>query len=765
MKRPTIALCCIMKDEISHIKELLASVKGCFDEIWLTDTGSTDGTIEFALSHEATEIAGAPVHVKHFEWVEDFAKARNFSMKDVKTDYVMWMDLDDAMSSKEEFILWRDNVLVLGEFWMAPYYYAFDPAGNPICTFLRERVVKTSKKFEWEFFIHEGMMAKEPVQAQVVTNWTINHRRTELDYQKDFSRNVSMLEKRSKDDEGLPPRLQWYYGKELHDKSRFAEAYVWLNKIVDHPKLELHDRILCFEYLVRSCLQRFFIEEAHKPNHERDIRLILKAHQLALQGLVLAPSRAEFFCLIGDCLVQQGKESEALPMYTAAAACMKPRGGSTFIFVNHAAYDHVPRNAIAMIKFKIGDLDGAILAAKECMEKFSHPETKSILEQFLNLKNQITANEVTLKIETDEIVFSSIPNSHPYPFDEEIYKTKGMGGSETALIEVAKRMKKMTGRSVIVFNTRETEKLCESGVEYRPAHAMYEYFSKYKPDLHIAWRHNIKLTDAKTFLWCHDLYTPGAEVNNVYDKHICLSPFHRDYVHIQQGVPYEKIHVSRNGVNKERFAITAIKNENKIVWPNSPDRGLDRAILIVERAREITGKPLELHIYYGLENLVKYGRKELHDKLQAMISERPWVKYHGNVDQHTLAREMKEAVIWLYNADFIETFCITAVEAMYAGCYGIVREVGALRDIVRPFADRKWASLLFLESNTEEEREVYAQEIKSALEEKKWEQIDMREVSTDYSWNFVARDFLEAAEIHAPIHQVVKDYIGDAASI
>jgi len=660
MKRPTIALCCIMKDEIHNIRPLLESVAGCFDEIHLTDTGSTDGTIEFAQSYEASQLAKAPIFVKHFKWVDDFAAARNCSMDGVKTDYVMWMDLDDALSNKEEFILWRDQVMLLSDFWMAPYNYAFDSNGRPSCTFLRERVVKTSKKFSWEFFIHEGMMAKEPVKAEVVKNWTVDHRRTEEDYLKDYERNVSMLERRANTDEGLPPRLQWYFGKELHDKGRFAEAYVWLNKVVDSPKLELHDRILCFEYLVRSCLQRFFKEEAHKPANERDIRLVLKAQQLALQGLVLAPMRAEFLCLVGDCIVQQGKEIEALPYYAAAANCLKPQGQG-FIFVNHAAYDHIPRNAIAMIKFKIGDLDGAIYEATECFKKFNHPDTENIIKQLMELKGRISSHTDSLKIETDEIVFSCIPNSHPYPFDEEIYETKGMGGSETALIEVARRMKQLQPqRRVIVFNTRESVKICKSGVEYRPAHEMYEYFTKYKPDLHIAWRHNIKLTEAKTYLWCHDLYTPGAEGHNVYEKHLCLSPFHRDYVHIQQGIPLNKIHITRNGVTKERFAIDAKKNENKIIWPNSPDRGLDRAILIIEKARELSGKDLELHVYYGIENLEKYGRKELADRLKAMFAERPWVKYHGNVDQHTLAREMKESVIWLYNADFIETFCITA---------------------------------------------------------------------------------------------------------
>ena len=47
MNRPTLALCCILKDEIKNLPQLLSSVKDCFDEIHLTDTGSTDGSIEW----------------------------------------------------------------------------------------------------------------------------------------------------------------------------------------------------------------------------------------------------------------------------------------------------------------------------------------------------------------------------------------------------------------------------------------------------------------------------------------------------------------------------------------------------------------------------------------------------------------------------------------------------------------------------------------------------------------------------------------------
>ena len=206
MNRPTIALACIMRDEINHLPGFLDSIRGCFDEIWLTDTGSLDGSLEYVKNTHASTIAGCPIITKQFTWIDDFASARNYSMDGIKTDYVMWLDLDDRMSNKEEFIRWRDNVMQLADFWLAPYNYGFfdEEKTKPACIFTRERVIKTSKKFAWRYKIHEGMIADEQVNAQMVTNWTVDHHRTTQDYEKDFQRNVSILEKMSKTEE-LPP--------------------------------------------------------------------------------------------------------------------------------------------------------------------------------------------------------------------------------------------------------------------------------------------------------------------------------------------------------------------------------------------------------------------------------------------------------------------------------------------------------------------------------------------------------------------------------
>jgi len=141
MSRPTIALCMIVKDEEHNLPRVLESVEGCFDEIHITDTGSTDNTVEIAKKY------GAKVH--HFKWVNDFGAAREYSYSHTKCDYIMWLDADDYLDNKEAFKKFREEAIHLAEYWIATYHYANDN-GKPVCSFIRERVTKNNGKFYWK---------------------------------------------------------------------------------------------------------------------------------------------------------------------------------------------------------------------------------------------------------------------------------------------------------------------------------------------------------------------------------------------------------------------------------------------------------------------------------------------------------------------------------------------------------------------------------------------------------------------------------------
>src|SRR3954470_20229361 len=99
MSRPSIALNMIVKNEAHNLGPLLQSVRSCVDEIHITDTGSTDNTLGFIekinehIAKKDADWSGLPtIQVHKFDWVDDFAAARNYSFSFAKTDYCLWLD-------------------------------------------------------------------------------------------------------------------------------------------------------------------------------------------------------------------------------------------------------------------------------------------------------------------------------------------------------------------------------------------------------------------------------------------------------------------------------------------------------------------------------------------------------------------------------------------------------------------------------------------------------------------------------------------------
>jgi glycosyltransferase involved in cell wall biosynthesis len=84
-----VSLTVIVKNEEANLPHCLASVEGIFDEIVVVDTGSTDRTKEIAREFGAK--------VFDFEWIDNFAAARNEALAHATGDYIFWLDADDVI--------------------------------------------------------------------------------------------------------------------------------------------------------------------------------------------------------------------------------------------------------------------------------------------------------------------------------------------------------------------------------------------------------------------------------------------------------------------------------------------------------------------------------------------------------------------------------------------------------------------------------------------------------------------------------------------
>jgi len=85
-----LSLCAIAKNESAFLPQCLNSVKDVVDEMVVLDTGSSDRTPEIARQ------LGAQVY--HFDWNNDFATARNESLKYATGDWVLVLDADETLA-------------------------------------------------------------------------------------------------------------------------------------------------------------------------------------------------------------------------------------------------------------------------------------------------------------------------------------------------------------------------------------------------------------------------------------------------------------------------------------------------------------------------------------------------------------------------------------------------------------------------------------------------------------------------------------------
>src|SRR5579871_3641923 len=147
-----VSLCMIVKNEEANLPACLRSVADLVGEMILVDTGSTDRTREVARS------LGARVY--DFAWVDDFAAARNESIRHATGPWVFWLDGDEALDEANRQRL-RALFAGLGD---APAGYVMkqrsvsDPATGEATVFEHVRLFPNRPQVRWKYRVHEQIL-------------------------------------------------------------------------------------------------------------------------------------------------------------------------------------------------------------------------------------------------------------------------------------------------------------------------------------------------------------------------------------------------------------------------------------------------------------------------------------------------------------------------------------------------------------------------------------------------------------------------------
>ncbi|MTI59059.1 MAG: glycosyltransferase [Firmicutes bacterium] len=233
MKRPTISLCMIVKDEEENLKRCLDSVKGLVNEIILVDTGSTDNTLQIAQAYGAKII--------NYKWVDDFSKARNKSLAAAGGDWILYLDADEELPEASRQMLKKiiNAPDIEGYFFQVLNYTGkkrdYSQLVHQSCRLFRNRL-----DYQFQGKIHEQILPsiyQYSSQTQVLKTdlkiihygyMSANSKRKEK-----LERNIRILNKEL-ERFGSNSFLEYHLGLSYYELVDKKKALAWFKKAYSH---------------------------------------------------------------------------------------------------------------------------------------------------------------------------------------------------------------------------------------------------------------------------------------------------------------------------------------------------------------------------------------------------------------------------------------------------------------------------------------------------------------------------------------------------
>jgi len=159
--KTTLSIGMIVKNESHHLKNCLTALQplmnGVKSELIIADTGSTDDTLKIA--QQFTN------NILEIPWNNDFAQARNHTLKAAKGEWFMFLDADEYMEDGTEII----------KFFTQGHYKKYQGAAYKIHNYLADgisfgefsavRLCRISENVQFEGYVHEHLTIDGEIYA------------------------------------------------------------------------------------------------------------------------------------------------------------------------------------------------------------------------------------------------------------------------------------------------------------------------------------------------------------------------------------------------------------------------------------------------------------------------------------------------------------------------------------------------------------------------------------------------------------------------
>lgn len=691
-----LAFCAIVKasdEEAIVLHRLLKNVKPYVDDIFITITGENKNVESVANAFDAK--------ISKFEWIDDFAAARNFNFSQVPKDYdyILWADADDSFRGLENLRTTIEENPKVDAFAMF-YLYAFDEDLQPIVVHTKTQVVRNDGCVEWVGQLHEDFKPSRELNTHFIKGVERLHLSDEDRFDSAKERNLKVAEHQLEVNP-QDPRSFWNVANSLKALGKNQEAIDTFNKFLD--KSNSDDE----KYIVR-------LRMAESYYGLGDIK---KALDNCRYAIGLMPNFPDAYFLLGSFLYNNGNFEKAAESYLSGL--VKPKPYYKILVFNPRDYDYVPMMNLAKCYFSLLRPDLALPLLEGCLKIYPNNEKlnntiKEIKKETKKFEKVVENIKVLQEIEDNNELgekISSLPidiQSHPmvcklrntrlvkkgtsgkdlvifagYTNEEwtpDTAKTKGIGGSEEAVIWLS-RLLVERGWNVTVYNNCGHKELKFDGVTYKP---FWSWNSRDEQDVIVFWRTprllDYEVNSKKIFVDLHDVVSEGefteARLKKI-DKIFVKSAFHRS---LFPNIEDDKFVIIPNGIDYKLFE-DCVK-EDLIINTSSPDRSLSAYIDIVKKIKRLRPVRAVWAYGWGVFDTVYADNVEMMDWKSKIINdmEEVGIENLGRISHNEVAELYKKGKVFLYPSEFAEIDCISLTKAMAAGCVPVTTDFSAMGD-------------------------------------------------------------------------------------
>ncbi len=147
-----VSLCLIACNEEPRLSTCLPSALGLVGEIIVIDTGSTDRTKEEAVRFGA--------RVFDFPWVDNFAAARNESLRHATGDWIFWLDADEYLDddNRESLRSLFSRLSDQNAAYTMRQRSRLEPSTHSVAMVDHVRLFRNHPQIRWQYRVHEQIL-------------------------------------------------------------------------------------------------------------------------------------------------------------------------------------------------------------------------------------------------------------------------------------------------------------------------------------------------------------------------------------------------------------------------------------------------------------------------------------------------------------------------------------------------------------------------------------------------------------------------------